>query len=277
MADVAAHQPPAGAFRPDFNRRIAFFHVAGFLTLLRREFRRFQKLAGMMIFAPALMALIYFVCFSMGLGGQRGTPAGDAVLTFIVPGLAMMSVLLRAVEINAFSVLGSKLDGVILDQLMAPVGAMECLLAYALSAMFTGVICGLAVLAATLLIWPVAMQNPAGVLLFACLGALMMGLAGVLVGLVSAKWDHVAAFFTFIFVPLTFISGAFAPVETMPPLLRTLVQCSPIFYAVDGARWAWLGQGHQDPLVSAGILLLTITLLAITGGWIYASGWKLRP
>ncbi len=281
MPDVAAQATmstrPAGAYDPGRNRRIAAFHWPGFVTLLGRELRRVRKLAAMMVLAPAIMAAIYFACFALGLGVQRGTEAGDQVLTFLVPGLIMLSVLLRAAEVNGFSILGSKLDGVMLDQLMAPVGAREVVTAYALSSSITGVVSGIAIWLVSLLIWPMPVAHPLAALFFAGAGAMIMGLIGVLTGIVSDKWDHMAAWFTFIFVPLTFLSGAFAPVDAMPSPLREVAMASPMFYAVDGFRWAMLGTGeHQPPLQAAAILVAVCALLWAVAGALYARGWRMK-
>lgn len=268
---------PAGAYDPARNRRIGAFHWPGFATLLNRELRRLRKLAAMMVIAPAIMAAIYFACFALGLGVQRGTAAGDQVLTFLVPGLIMLSVLLRAAELNGFSILGSKLDGVMLDQLMAPVGAREVVAAYAVSSTAAGVICGVAIWLVSLLIWPMPVADPLAALAFAALGAMSMGLIGLLTGIVSDKWDHMAAWFTFIFVPLAFLSGAFAPVEAMPSPLREIAMASPMFYAVDGFRWAMLGTGaHQPPLLSAAILLGVNAALWALAAALYARGWRMK-
>lgn len=269
--------PPAGAFRPDLRRRIGVFHWPGFATLFLRELRRVRKIAAMILLAPAVMALLYFACFALGLGVQRGTAAGDDVLTFLVPGLIMMSVLLRAAEVNGFSILGGKLDGVMLDQLMAPVGAREVVTAYALASTFTGLVSGLTIWLASLLVWPMPVAHPLAALGFAALGAMCMGLIGVLTGIVSDKWDHMAAWFTFIFVPLTFLSGAFAPVDAMPSPLREIAQASPIFHAVDGFRWAMLGTGeHQPPAWSALVLALAVAAFWGLAATLYARGWRMR-
>lgn len=274
---IPESERPAGAYRPELDRRIAAFHWPGFRTLVTRELRRVWKLAAMMVLAPAIMAAIYFACFSLGLGVERGTEAGDRVLTFLVPGLIMLSVLLRAAEVNGFSILGGKMDGVMLDQLMAPVGAREVVTAYALASTLTGLISGAAIWLVSLLVWPLPVANPAAALAFAALGAMTMGLLGVLTGIVSDKWDHMAAWFTFLFVPLSFLSGAFAPIDGMPSPLREIATASPMFYAVDGFRWAMLGSGaHLDPAHSALLLVAVNAALWALAAALYSRGWRMK-
>lgn len=268
--------PPAGAFDPAFDRRIGAFHWRGFVTLTRRELLRVRKMAGMTVIAPAIMAVIYFTCFAFGLGPNRGTPAGDAVLDFLVPGLIMMSLLLQAAQNPAFSLVYSKIEGMVIDQLMAPVGARETVLAYVIAGVAAGLLAGAGIWAAMLLLRAPAVAHPLAVLGFGVLGAAMMAAAGFLSGIVSQKWDHMAAFLTFIFLPLVFLSGLFAPVEGMPEPFRTIVQANPVFYAIDGFRYGFIGESHQPPALSLLVLLVVTVLLYGAASVLYARGWRLK-
>jgi len=150
----------AGAFRPERDRSVGRFHGLAFRTLLLRELKRLLKMAAMLVVAPALMAMLYFAVFAIGLGDNRGSAAGDAVLDFLVPGLVMLSVLLRGSENPSFSLLYSKLEGLLVDQLMAPLGARETVPAYALAGTLAGLVSGTAVWAGSSLLWPVPVPRP---------------------------------------------------------------------------------------------------------------------
>lgn len=267
---------PAGAFRPHLNRRIAIFHTQAFLTLCWRELRRMWKMAAAFLIAPALMAIIYFMCFLFGLGPQRGTPEGDAVLTYLVPGLIMLSVLLRGAENVGFSLLYSKIEGHVIDQLMAPVGAREVVPAYLLGGVVAGLGSGMAVWVGSLLIWPLPIANPMIAIVYALAGALFMSLCGLLCGLASTKWDHISAYFTFLFTPLSFLSGLFAPVEGMNPTFATLVKLNPVYHAMDGFRHGMLGTGDQPLWLSATVLAGTIVVLYALAARLYSVGWHMK-
>jgi ABC-2 type transport system permease protein len=148
--------------------------------------------------------------------------------------------------------------------------------AYALAGTLAGLVSGAAVWAGSALLWPVPVQNWGMTLGFGLAGALMMALVGMLIGLASERWDHLSAISTFVVIPLTFLSGAFAPVQNMPEALRLLVQANPIFYAIDGFRAGWLGQGYQDPAVSALVLAATIIGAAVLVSVLFARGWRLK-
>jgi ABC-2 type transport system permease protein len=267
---------PAGAYRPDRRRHHGSFNTLGFLTLLGREIKRLRKLAMLFLVAPGLSAALYFTVFAFGLGDKRGTPEGDAILAFLVPGLVTLSLLTQSVQIPSFSILYSKMEGAILDQLMAPIGAAEMLAAYVLSAMAAGVASGAAVWVGFLIFWQAPMADPALVLLFVVLGSSMMATFGVLTGLVSVKWDHLSAAMTFVFTPLIFLSGLFAPVAGMPAILRAIVQANPIYYAIDGVRIGFLGQGQDQAALALLVLVaVNVVLLGITGALLHR-GYRLR-
>lgn len=274
MSDPA--RPVAGAFNPAISRRIPAFHWAGFRALLGREMLRLKKLTAMVVIGPAVMAVIYFLCFAFGLGGQRGTAEGDAVLTFLVPGLVMLSVLLKGAENTAFSLLYSKIEGMVSDQLMSPNSARETVLAYAIAGMAAGLAAGVAIWLCTLLLWPLPVANPAVALLFAALGALVMALAGLLVGQAAQKWDHMAAAFTFLFMPVSFLSGVFAPIAGMPAWFQAVVLANPVYYAMDGFRFGMLGTAQTSPWLSLAVLLVCIAGLYSLSAALYRRGWRMK-
>ena len=266
---------PAGAFNPRINRRVPAFHWLAFQTLFRRELGRVMKLAAAFLIAPAMMAGIYFVSFVFGLGDQRGTSAGDAVLSYLMPGLIMLLVLLRSAENGGFMLLYSKIEGHIIDELMAPIGAREAVPAYVLASVIAGLASGLIVWILSLFLWPLPVAHPLTAIGFAVAGALFMALCGLLCGMASTKWDHISAYFTFLFTPLSFLSGLFAPVDKMPDALATIVRLNPLYHAMTGFRYGFL-DGGDAPWGSALFLVLSTALLYALAARLYSAGWRMK-
>jgi ABC-2 type transport system permease protein len=266
--------PPAA--RPPHLRRIGSVNWLGFWTLVRRDLQRYRKEALETIVAPAFQALIYFAVFLFALGPQRGMAAGDALLSFVVPGLVILAVLTRAAETTSFLLLYDRMEGMISDILMAPISPGELTAAYALSGTIAGVVTGLVVLVGALLIRPVLPVEPWAIPVFAAGGALMLALWGVLVGLWADKWDQLAAAFVFVMVPLTFLSGVFTPVETLPGPFDRLIALNPVFFAVDGFRYGFLGQSYWPPGLSITVLAVMSAGQWLLCGWLIRRGWKLR-
>lgn len=257
-------------------RPIGTVNWIGLATLLRRELRRYMKEAWETVAAPAFSALVYFVVFAFALGPDRGTEEGRNLLSFVVPGLIMMTVLLRAAETTAFSLLFDKMEGIISDVLSAPLGATELTVAYSLAGAVSGLATGLATFAAALLIRPEWPAYPLAMLGFAGLGAVMFSLWGILIGLWGEKWDHMAAAFVFVTVPVTFLSGIFVPVEALPEAMRGLIRVNPVYHAIDGFRFGMLGASDQHPALSAAALALACALLWLACRHLIDRSYKLR-
>lgn len=257
-------------------RSVGRVNWIGLATLLRRELRRYLKEAWETVAAPAFSALVYFVVFAFALGPDRGSAEGERLLAFVLPGLVMMTVLLRAAETTAFSLLFDKMEGIISDVLCAPLGATEITAAYALAGAASGIATGLATFAAALLVrpeWPACPPAMAG---FAVLGAVMFSLWGILIGLWGEKWDHMAAAFVFVTVPVTFLSGVFVPLDALPEALRGPIRANPVFHAIDGFRYGMLGTSDQDPALSAAALAAACALLWLACRHLIRRGYKLR-
>ncbi len=273
MTTAAAREPAAV---PPVPRRIGPVHWLGMTTLVRRELGRYLRGWVEDILGPAVATTLYLVVFTLALGPDRDSPAGAAVLAFMLPGVVLLPMVEMGFGMVVFSLVFDKLEGSIADILMSPLSPAELTAAYAVSGMLCGLCTGLPVLVLVVVVYGMPAADPALMALFAIASCLALGLAGVLVGLWARKWDHVGAVFGFLLIPLTFLSGVFAPVDGLPAPLRQAVQLNPIFYALDGFRGAATGV-HTTPMVLS-LAVLAITILAL--GWLshrlIRRGWRLK-
>ena len=264
---VAAPRPP---------RAIGRVHWRGVGTLFARELRRYFSEWPETIVGSAFVSVLYIAVFTFALGPDRGSAAGAAVLRFIVPGLVLFAIVQRAAETTVFTIVFDKLEGIISDVLMPPLAPSELVAAYALAGAASGLITGVPVVAAALLLFDMPVASPALLLAFAVTGALMMSLTGILVGLWAEKWDHVSAFFAFLLIPLTFLSGVFAPVDGLPGPLPEIVRLNPIFFVIDGFRAAALGIRSAPVGLSLAVTTATVVALWLACDLLFRRGWKLK-
>lgn len=264
-----AHLPP----RPPI--AIGAVHWRGLWTLLLREQRRFLRDLPDAIGAP-LSALLFLAVFAVALGVARGETAGARTLDFLLPGLVLMTVVLRAAEGAVFSITFDKLEGILSDVLMPPMGPVEIVTAYTVSAVLLGLAAGAPVLVVVMLVFGMGLAQQLLALLFAVLAAAMLGLAGILVAVLARRWDHVAAFLSLALMPATFLSGVFAPVEAMPRWLELIARANPVFYAVDGFRAACLGVASAPVAVSLAVCLATCAVLAALCLRVFQTGWRIK-
>lgn len=250
--------------------------MTGFGTLLHKELLRFWKVGVQTVAAPVLTAVLYLVVFAYALEGRVRVYDSIAYTDFLVPGLVMMSVLQNAFANSSSSLIQSKITGNIVFILLPPISYLEFFAAYVLAAIVRGVVVGAGVLLATVWFVQLRPHAPVWALAFALLGAGLLGALGLLAGILSEKIDQMAAFQNFVIVPLTFLSGVFYSIHSLPELWRQLSHANPFFYMIDGFRYGFFGLSDVAPgvslaVVSASLLAVSAVCLALLN-----SGYKLR-
>jgi len=250
--------------------------VKGFGSLCQKEMLRFWKVAVQTVAAPVLTALLYLVIFGHALEGRVQIYQGVRYTSFLVPGLVMMSLLQNAFANSSSSLIQSKITGNIVFVLLSPISYLEFFAAYVVASIVRGVVVGAGVLLVTVWFVDLRLQHPLWVLAFALLGAALLATLGLIAGILSDKIDQLAAFQNFVVVPLTFLSGVFYSIHSLPPLWQSLSHANPFFYMVDGFRYGFFGLSDFSPAASLAIVagfLLAVSLLTLS---LLKSGYKLR-
>jgi ABC-2 type transport system permease protein len=250
--------------------------VPGFRTLLYKELLRFWKVSFQTIAAPVLSALLYLLIFSHALESRVQVFPGVAYTSFLIPGLAMMSLLQNAFANSSSSLIQSKVTGNIIFVLLTPLAPLEIFAAYVLAAAVRGVVVALGVLLVTSVFAPVPLQQPLWALAFAVLGGGIMGALGIVAGIWADKFDQLAAFQNFIIVPLTFLAGVFYSVQSLPAFWQQASHLNPFFYMVDGFRYGFFGAADVSPGVSVAVVGGFLIALSALGLWLLRAGYKLR-
>ena len=247
-----------------------------FWTLCTKELLRFLKVSVQTVAAPVLTALLYLVIFGHALEGRVQVYDGVRYSSFLVPGLVMMSVLQNAFANSSSSLIQSKITGNIVFVLLPPISYGEFFAAYVIAAMVRGLVVGAGVLAVTVWFVDLRLEAPLWVAAFAVLGAALLGTLGLIAGIVSEKIDQLAAFQTFVIVPLTFLSGVFYSIHSLPEFWQALSHANPFFYMVDGFRYGFFGVADFSPAGSLAIVALALLLVSCVSLWLLKSGYKLR-
>jgi len=252
---------------------------SGWPTLLYKELLRFWKVSLQTILAPVLTSLLYLLIFSHVLESSVTVFGGKVPYSsFLIPGLVMMSVLQNAFANSSSSLIQSKINGNLIFILLPPLSPLELFVAYVAGAMVRGVVVGLGVFAVTLWFAPslLVMPHPFWALAFAVLGSAILGTLGLIAGIMAEKFDQISAFQNFFIMPLTFLSGVFYSIHSLPPFWQGLSHFNPFFYMIDGFRYGFFGLSDVPPLMSLAIVAgCSVALAAFTLG-LLASGWKLR-
>jgi ABC-2 type transport system permease protein len=196
---------------------------------------------------------------------------------FLVPGLAMMSVLQNAFANSSSSLIQSKIMGNLVFLMLTPLSHWAWFVAYVGSSIARGLCVGLGVFGATAWFVPgMHFVAPLWIFTFAVMGAALLGAMGVIAGLWAEKFDQLAAFQNFIIMPMTFLSGVFYSIHSLPNFWQGVSHLNPFFYMIDGFRHGFFGVSDVSPWLSLGIVgaaLLVVSTLAVH---LLRTGYKIR-
>jgi ABC-2 type transport system permease protein len=201
---------------------------------------------------------------------------GVRYTSFLIPGLAMMSLLQNAFANSSSSLIQSKITGNIVFILLPPLSHLEFFGAYVLASAVRGVVVGLGVFVITALFVPVPVQNPLWIVAFALLGSAILGTLGIIAGIWADKFDQLAAFQNFVIVPLTFLSGVFYSIHSLPPFWQKVSHFNPFFYMIDGFRYGFFGVSDVSPNLSLAIVGGSLLALSFATLSLLKRGYKLR-
>jgi len=248
----------------------------GFRTLLYKEVLRFWKVAFQTVAAPVLTAVLYLLIFSQVMRSATEPYPGVTYAQFLVPGLAMMSMLQNAFANSSSSLIQSKITGNILFILLPPLSHWDLFMAYLVAAISRAIAVGAGVFMVALFMADVPVREPLWILVFALLGSGILGAMGIIAGLWADKFDQMAAFQNFIIMPLTFLSGVFYSVHGLPPFWLAVSHLNPFFYLINGFRYGFFGAGDVSPWLSLGVATVFFAAMSGVTLALLKSGYKLR-
>jgi ABC-2 type transport system permease protein len=251
-------------------------HLTGWQTLFYKEVLRFWKVAFQTVGAPILTAVLYMLIFGHVLEDHVKVYNTISYTAFLVPGLVMMSVLQNAFANSSSSLIQSKIMGNLVFLLLTPLSHRAWFVAYVGSSVARGLMVGLGVLAVTWWFGKPGMAAPLWALLFAILGAAMLGALGLIAGLWAEKFDQMAAFQNFIIMPMTFLSGVFYSIHSLPAFWQTVSHLNPFFYMIDGFRYGFFGISDVSPWISLAVVGSAAGVVSLIALHLLKIGYKIR-
>ena len=248
----------------------------GFRTLVYKETLRFWKVATQTVAAPVLTSMLYLLVFGHVLDGRVEPSPGVSYTAFLIPGLVMMSVLQNAFANSSSSLIQSKITGNLVFVLLTPLSHWEIFSAYVLASVARGLAVGFGVFAITCWFADLSFVAPLWIVIFAFLGAAMLGTMGLIAGIWAEKFDQLAAFQNFLIMPATFLSGVFYSIHSLPPFWQAVSHVNPFFYMIDGFRHGFFGQSDISPWTSLAIVSVFFAVLAAIAINLLKRGYNLR-
>ncbi|HED40933.1 MAG TPA: ABC transporter permease [Chromatiales bacterium] len=248
----------------------------GFYTLFYKETLRFYKVALQTILAPIITTLLYFMVFSHVLEGRVMVFEEISYTSFLIPGLVMMTIIQNAFANSSSSLIQSKVTGNIVFVLLTPLSYVEFYLAFMLAAVVRGIVVGVGVLLVAICFVSVPVHSFLFLLLFAVLGSAVLGTLGIIAGIWAEKFDQLAGFQNFVIMPLSFLSGVFYSIHSLPPFWQFVSHLNPFFYMIDGFRYGFFGVSDTSPWISLAIMVVAFSGLASFAIKLLKQGYRLR-
>jgi len=250
--------------------------LVGARPLFVKEVLRFWKVSAQTVGAPVLTAILYLLIFGHVLQDHVEVFTGVTYTRFLIPGLVMMSVLQNAFANSSSSLIQSKITGNLVFVLLTPLSHRAWFAAYVGASLVRGLAVGLGVFAVTAwFAWP-GLAQWWWTVIFATLGGVLLGALGLIAGLWAEKFDQMAMFQNFIIVPMTFLSGVFYSVHSLPPFWHTVSRFNPFFYLIDGFRCGFFGVSDVNPWESLAIVSVAVVVVSATSLHLLKTGYKIR-
>ena len=251
-------------------------NLRGLGTLFYKEVLRFYKVWLQTLLAPIVTSLLYLLVFSHVLEEHVQVFPGVSYTAFLIPGLMMMSIIQNSFANSSSSLIQSKVSGNIIFVLLTPISYLEFFLAFVLAAVVRGIAVGVGVGLVAVFFVGVPVHNVTLLLLFALLNSAVLGSLGVIAGIWAEKFDQIAGFQNFVILPMSFLSGVFYSIRSLPPFWQGVSHFNPFFYMIDGFRYGFFGVSDVAPILSFAVVLTVLAGLALISLGLLKSGYKLR-
>ena len=258
-------------------RRFGRVNWMGLYTLAARETRRFLAVWTQTLLAPLVTAAIFMTVFVLAIGPTRGPIMGVPFIEFLAPGILMMNVIQNAFANTSSSIVIAKVQGNIVDTLMPPLSPLELVLGYTAGGVGRGLFVAAAILLGFVLVLGQAVTYPLWTLAFLVVGSAFLSALGIIAAIFANKFDQMAAITNFVIMPLSFLSGTFYSIQTLPGWMQTVSYWNPIFYLIDGVRFGMIGQSDGSPWFGFGVLAVVTALsMALCWHW-FRIGYRMKP
>ncbi len=250
--------------------------MTGWQTLFYKEVLRFWKVGFQTVAAPVITAILYLMIFGHVLEDRVQVYDSVSYTAFLLPGLVMMSVLQNAFANSSSSLVQSKIMGNLVFLLLTPLSHRAWFVAYVGSSVVRGLAVGTGVMAVTWWFAQPSLVAPLWILAFGFMGAALLGALGLIAGLWAEKFDQMAAFQNFVIVPMTFLSGVFYSIHSLPEFWQKVSHLNPFFYMIDGFRYGFFGVSDVSPWISLALVGGALAIVSAIALHLLKTGYKIR-
>ena len=236
-------------------------------SILNKEIHRFMRIWVQTIVPPAITMSLYFVIFGELIGSRIGIMGGFDYMSFIVPGLIMMSVITSSYANVASSFYSAKWQRNFEEMMVAPVPNWVIVAGYVGGGMARGILVGIMVTVISLFFTDIQIHNIWVIIITVCLTSATFALGGLINAIFARTFDDISIIPTFVLTPLTYLGGVFYSISLLPEFWQGVSQINPIVYMVNAFRYGFLGISDINltiAFVVLGVFIITLFTIAMT-------------
>jgi len=248
----------------------------GFWVIVKREIKRFLFLYKQTLFPSVISSGLYIVVFGTAMGSRIGDIKGVSYEHYIIPGLIMMTVINSSYQNSSSSIMQAKFLRFIEDILITPLSGLEISLSYIIGGMVRGILNGILVLILGYFLTEFQMDNLPLTFVYLFTVSWAFAGAGVIVGIFSKTWDSIQVITNFIFMPLIFLGGVFWSIEMLPDFWRNFSMGNPLYWMINGLRYATLGISDTSHELSLGISILFALFFSSLASYLFTKGYRIK-
>ncbi len=248
----------------------------GVYTMVRREAKRTMRVMIQTLVSPVMSAALYIFIFGHVIGGKIDTIAGVPYITFVFPGILMLSVINAAFGSSSSSLYFARFMKSIDEVLIAPFSYIEMIFGFMLGAMIRSIMVAGLIILVGILFGAVVLLHPVSFFLYISAVAAIFSLLGMLVALWAQGFEQLSSLNTFVITPFTYLGGIFYSITMLPPLAQTITRANPFFYFVDGLRSSMIGVNEANTYVGLVVIIGLLTALISLILYLFKIGWRIR-
>ncbi len=240
---------------------IKFKYAVALKSLWIKETNRFLRIWVQTLFPPVITMSLYFVIFGNLIGSRIGDMSGFSYISFIVPGLIMMSVITNSYSNVASSFFSAKFQRNVEELLVAPVPNYIIIWGYIGGGVARGLMVGFLVTCVSLFFVELQIFNLPILILSVVFTSILFSLGGLLNAIFARTFDDISIIPTFVLTPLTYLGGVFYSITLLPDFWQAVSHFNPVFYMINAFRYGFLGVADVSVLWSFSVIATFIVLL----------------
>ena len=251
-------------------------NLRGIYAIYKFEMSRMFRTVSQSIASPVISTALYFIVFGSAIGSRIENIDGVSYMSFLIPGLIMLTILNQSVSNASFGIYFPKFSGTIYEILSAPISPIEITCGYVLAAASKSVLIGLIILITSAFFIEITILHPFWMLLFLLLMSLTFSLFGFIIGIWANDFQKIQLIPSFILTPLTFLGGSFYSIGMLPDFWQKISYINPIVYLISSFRWSFYGNSDVNVVVSIIATLFFLVLCIVFVSWIFKTGYKIK-